>query len=155
MKVAPGYANGPGMSITSNGRLPNTGILWSNLPLGDAVHAQVPGILRAFDASNLSNELWNSQINANRDDVGKWAKWVPPTVANGKVYLATLSNQLDVYGLLSAEGSLNLSATPGDKQATLYEVVTRDTSEENQSRRRSDARQFHDAKQRNKPNLFD
>lgn len=43
----------------------------------------------------------------------------------------------------------------GDKQAILYEVVTRDTSEENQSRRRSDARQFHDAKQRNKPNLFD
>ena len=42
-----------------------------------------------------------------------------------------------------------------DKQATLYEVVTRDTTEENTSRRRSDARQFHDAKQRGKPNLFD
>ena len=129
MKVAPGYANGPGMSITANGHLPNTGILWSNLPLGDAVHAQVPGILRAFDASNLSNELWNSQMNANRDDVGNWAKWVPPTVANGKVYLATLSNQLDVYGLLSAEGSLNLSATPGDKQATLsWQAISGATS---------------------------
>lgn len=30
----------------------------------------------------------------------------------------------------------------GDKQAILYEVVTRDTTEENTSRRRSDARQF-------------
>lgn len=43
----------------------------------------------------------------------------------------------------------------GDKQATLYEVVTRDTTEENTSRRRTDARQFHDAKSANKPNLFD
>ncbi len=43
----------------------------------------------------------------------------------------------------------------GDKQATLYEVVTRDTTEENTSRRRTDARQFHEAKQKNKPNLFD
>lgn len=42
-----------------------------------------------------------------------------------------------------------------DKQAILYEVVTRDTTEENTSRRRSDARQFHDAKFRNKQPLFD
>jgi superfamily II DNA or RNA helicase len=42
-----------------------------------------------------------------------------------------------------------------DKQATLYEVVTRDTTEEHISRRRTDARQFHEAKQRNKPRLFD
>jgi superfamily II DNA or RNA helicase len=42
-----------------------------------------------------------------------------------------------------------------DKQAILYEVITRDTTEENTSRRRSDARQFHDAKQRNKQPLFD
>jgi superfamily II DNA or RNA helicase len=42
-----------------------------------------------------------------------------------------------------------------DKQAILYEVITRDTTEEHISRRRSDARQFHDAKQRGKPGLFD
>ncbi len=34
----------------------------------------------------------------------------------------------------------------GDKQAVLYEVVTRDTTEEYTSQKRSDARQFHDAK---------
>ena len=43
----------------------------------------------------------------------------------------------------------------GDKQAILYEVVTRDTTEEHISRRRSDVRQFHDAKSASKPNLFD
>ncbi len=99
-RIAPGYANGPGMSISANGTVANTGILWSSLPLGDAVHAQVPGILRAYDANNLSVELWNSQQNPGRDEFGKWAKWCPPTIANGKVYLSTLSNQLCVYGLL-------------------------------------------------------
>ena len=39
------------------------------------------------------------QLSA-RDTVGNFAKFVPPTVANGKVYLATFSNRLNVYGLL-------------------------------------------------------
>jgi superfamily II DNA or RNA helicase len=43
----------------------------------------------------------------------------------------------------------------GDKQAILYEVVTRNTTEEYTSQKRSDARQFHDAKKGNNRNLFD
>ncbi len=43
----------------------------------------------------------------------------------------------------------------GDKQATLYEVVARNTSEEYTSQKRSDARQFHDMKQRFKKGLFE
>jgi superfamily II DNA or RNA helicase len=43
----------------------------------------------------------------------------------------------------------------GDKQATLYEVVTRNTTEEYTSQKRSDARQFHDAKKGSSRNLFD
>ena len=43
----------------------------------------------------------------------------------------------------------------GDKQAILYEVVTRNTSEERISQRRSDARQFHEAKPQVKRGLFD
>jgi outer membrane protein assembly factor BamB len=58
----------------------------------------VPGILYALDAANLTTELWNSQMNASRDSVGNYAKFVPPTVANGRVYLSTFSNQLLVYG---------------------------------------------------------
>lgn len=43
-----------------------------------------------------------------------------------------------------------------DKEAILYEVVTRDTTEENISRRRGDARQFREAKQgTNDATLFD
>lgn len=42
-----------------------------------------------------------------------------------------------------------------DKQAILYEVVTRDTTEEYISQKRSDARQFHDAKKPGDDRLFD
>lgn len=59
-----------------------------------------PGILYAFDASNLQNELWNSQENPVRDSLGDVAKFCPPTIANGKVYMATFSGYLVVYGLL-------------------------------------------------------
>ena len=41
-----------------------------------------------------------------------------------------------------------------DKQAILYEVVTRDTTEEYTSQKRSDARQFQDAKKGDNRNLF-
>lgn len=41
------------------------------------------------------------------------------------------------------------------KQAVMYEVVTRDTTEEFISNKRSDARQFHDAKRGTSRNLFD
>ena len=43
----------------------------------------------------------------------------------------------------------------GDKQAILYEVVARNTTEEYTSQKRSDARQFQDVKQRFKRGLFD
>jgi len=60
----------------------------------------VPGALHAFDASNVSSELWNSSMNAARDNFGNLAKFVPSVITNGKVYIATASNQVVVYGLL-------------------------------------------------------
>ncbi len=46
-------------------------------------------------------ELWNSDHDPLGDDrAGMFAKYVPPVVANGKVYLATFSRQLVVYGEL-------------------------------------------------------
>ncbi|MET0754207.1 MAG: DEAD/DEAH box helicase family protein, partial [Pyrinomonadaceae bacterium] len=43
----------------------------------------------------------------------------------------------------------------GDKQAVLYEVITRGTTEERISQRRTDVRQFQDAKTKDKRDLFD
>ncbi len=61
----------------------------------DANQHIVRGILRAYDASDLSKEIWNSQlaagdsVSADSDSIGNFAKFCPPTVANGKVYLAS------------------------------------------------------------------
>ncbi|HVV56356.1 MAG TPA: hypothetical protein VHC47_13570 [Mucilaginibacter sp.] len=92
---------GADLSVSSNGTKTGTGILWASYSinsLGHGFYKYYHGILRAFDASDVSKELWNSdQIKA--DAVGNWAKFDSPTIANGKVYLATFSNQVVVYGL--------------------------------------------------------
>ena len=75
--------------------------MWASHNLVGSADLQVrPGILHAYNAQNVTNELWNSEQLSARDAVGNFAKFVPPTVANGKVYLATFSNRLNVYGLL-------------------------------------------------------
>jgi len=43
--------------------------------------------------------LWNNKQNAARDGAGTYAKFSPPTIANGHVYLPTFSNKVVVYGL--------------------------------------------------------
>jgi len=88
------------LSVSAAGGRAGTGIVWACTPFdANANWVTVPGILRAYDAANLAHELWNSKMNAGRDDIGMFAKFCAPTVANGKVYAATFSNQLQVYGL--------------------------------------------------------
>jgi hypothetical protein len=88
------------LSISASGGRAETGILWAALGLSNANNQSVPGTLRAFDAMNLHHEIWNSSQNPARDDPGYLAKFNMPVVANGKVYLATFSRHVVVYGLL-------------------------------------------------------
>lgn len=89
------------LSVSANGTNFGSGIIWASHPFsGDANPQTRPGILHAYNAQNITNELWNSEQLGARDSVGNFAKYCPPTVANGKVYLATFSNRLNVYGLL-------------------------------------------------------
>jgi regulation of enolase protein 1 (concanavalin A-like superfamily) len=96
------------ISVSANGTAAGSGIVWG-------LHNQNgTGVLHAYDAENVSRELWNSEQNSARDSHGSFAKMSVPTVVNGKVYAATFSNRLDVYGLVPAGLNIAISRpTPG------------------------------------------
>jgi outer membrane protein assembly factor BamB len=94
---APHGMPGGFLSISANGD--HDGIIWTTSPLSeDALTETVPGVMRAFDAITLK-QLWGSDKGRAKEEFN-FAKNCPPTVANGKVYLATFSDHLNVYGLL-------------------------------------------------------
>jgi hypothetical protein len=108
------------LALSANGSTPGTGVLWATVAMsGNAFNVVVPGALYAFDANNVATELWNSNMNT-ANSLGNLAKLVPPLVANGRVYVATASQQVAVYGLLpsgsitatqvSLSGSANVDA---------------------------------------------
>jgi uncharacterized protein (TIGR03437 family) len=107
-----------GMTISANGTQDGSGILWETT--GD-YNAGTPGTLHAYDASNLANELWNSDMDSGRDQMQPITKFVPPTVANGKVYVAGNANAVTVYGLLPATGN-------GDDTAPIVTAVANGAS---------------------------
>ena len=89
-------------SISSNGTAAGTAILWAidSSQYGSPGPGPGPAVLYAYDATNISNELWNStQAADHRDQPGNAVKFSVPTIANGKVYIGT-SGQVQAYGLL-------------------------------------------------------
>ena len=85
------------LAVSSNGSTP--GVMWATTPAAPTNKATAAGTLRAFDPLTLA-ELWDSDQNSARDTLGTFSKFSAPTVFNGKVYVATFSNQVVVYGLL-------------------------------------------------------
>jgi hypothetical protein len=108
-----------GMAFSSNGA--SDGILWETT--GNFQAASTPGTLHAFDALDLTKELWNSDLNSPQDSLGSFSKFANPTIANGKVYVPTQSGAVVVYGALCSAAApsakLRLPAvTPGLNSAT-------------------------------------
>ena len=91
------------------------------MPLSDDADGGVhQGVLRAFNADNLTQELWDSNQNQVRDSMGNWPKFSAPLVANGRVYIGSypedgISNTtISVYGLLPVAAYAS-SSTAGIK----------------------------------------
>ena len=103
------------LSLSANGN--RDGILWAAIhATGDSWHESRPGVLHAYDADDIRHELWNSLEMPARDDCGEYSKMAPPTIANGKVYLASFGSenvgtgQFCVYGLLPVKDEAQLPA---------------------------------------------
>jgi hypothetical protein len=76
-------------SISASGT--TNGIVW-------VVENSSPAVLHAYDATNLANELYNSNQAPNGADNFSSNKFITPMVANGKVYVGT-SSSVAVFGL--------------------------------------------------------
>jgi hypothetical protein len=76
-------------SVSANGT--TNGVVWA-IENGGA-------ILYAFDATNLTNELYDSNQAANSRDNFSGNKFITPMVVNGRVYVGTATS-VAVFGLL-------------------------------------------------------
>src|ERR1039458_7540365 len=117
--LTPALVSSPAMQIGSNGTTAfisangtANGILWI-IDHGQPIQNQNPNgaaptiaTLRAYDAEDLTSELYNSGTNSG-DAPGYGIKFTSPIVANGKVYIGTAHDlasvpnprgELDVYG---------------------------------------------------------
>ena len=108
------------LSLSAYGSEPGSALIWASIPTrDDAMHAVVKGTLRVFNAADVTQELWNSD-QYGRDRVGRFAKFTPPTIANGRVFLATFSNAVLMYGLrrwatFVGQSGVPATARPGDR----------------------------------------
>jgi hypothetical protein len=99
---APGGMPGGRLVVSSNGTMPGTGVVWGVYPVqGDANSAVVHGALVAYDATAVAKgklkQLFHSDANP-ANNMGNFAKYSTPVVANGKVYVGTFSNKVVQYG---------------------------------------------------------
>jgi hypothetical protein len=79
-------------SISANGN--DNGIVWT-------IQNGQPAVLVAYNATNLSTELYNSAQAGQRDQLTGGVKFVVPIIANGKVYAGS-QKALSVFGLLGS-----------------------------------------------------
>ena len=101
---APGGMPGGRLVVSSNGTTAGTGVVWGVYPVeGNANSAVVHGALVAYDATTVLNggrlkQLFHSDARP-ANNMGNFAKYSTPVVANGKVYVGTFSNKVVQYGL--------------------------------------------------------
>jgi hypothetical protein len=83
-------------SLSANGR--KDGVVWI-LRSKSWNGPEQPAVLYAYDASNVSRKLYDSEQNNLRDHAGSALRFNIPTVVNGHVYVGA-KREVDVYGLL-------------------------------------------------------
>ena len=77
-------------SVSADGA--NNGILWAS-------ENTSPVVLHAYNATNLTTELYNSNQAGSRDHSGAGNKYITPMIASARVYVG-LAGAVGVFGLL-------------------------------------------------------
>ena len=90
------------VSISANGT--QDGIVWI-LDVRGALSGG-PAVLHAYNAADLSQELYNSDQAGSRDVLGNAVKFTVPTIADGEVFIGT-QNTLEILGLLGGGAAPN------------------------------------------------
>jgi hypothetical protein len=103
-----GGMTGGMLTLSSNGKVPETGIVWATAPVnGDANHDVVEGRARAYDATRVDpvsidantprlKLLWDSSQSGVTFN---FSKFCPPVVADGRLLVTTYDGRVDIYGL--------------------------------------------------------
>lgn len=85
----------PGSTPSVSANVTQNGIVWAV----ESNQGQL-NVLHAYDATNLSRELYNSnQAAGGRDQFGKGNKFITPVIVNGKVFVGTPTGVAE-FGLL-------------------------------------------------------
>lgn len=96
----------PGGAVSASSNGDQNGIVWVSVSPVDATYTIEPGILMAFDALTLKLLWFDDDPNIY------FAKFVPPTIAGGKVFRATFGDNVggnDASGKCTLQSDSNLS----------------------------------------------
>jgi hypothetical protein len=97
------------LAVSANGA--SNGILW--VASNETSGTQLISAYNAVPAAGHLPLLWNSSQVIRRDAMGQQGHYAVPTVANGKVYVGSGSNQVVVFGLLPATPTVDVTPQVG------------------------------------------
>jgi hypothetical protein len=89
--------------VSANGD--SSGIVWTIDIRNWQIIPEKLAVVHAYDALDVSHELYNSEQESDRDRAGISVRVTIPTVSNGRVYVGT-RGEVDIYGLLAEKGGL-------------------------------------------------
>jgi uncharacterized repeat protein (TIGR03806 family) len=100
--------NGGSLCVTSNGTA--NGVLWA---VGN------DATVHAYNAANVTSELWNSNQDSARDALPSVGHFQFPMVADGKLFVPTNAGTLVAYGLIATQvpAKLAIIQQPGTSTA--------------------------------------